>query len=238
MATGPAQPASGDETYWEADTQAAAPASEVPPTPEPEADSTGVDLTEYARVPAPRPWRLWHVMFLVASAAVFVWLAMLLFAVAWAIIALAIAGSIALGFAGVMGLGVIRARRRYARQDSLLSVLAIAAERNMPLAPAVVAFADQFRGLSYRRIMNLAAQLNWGTALPVALERAGRFVSRDATLLAWVGDQTGTLPRALRMAAAARSTMLPIWTAIAGSSVLSPRALARHGGDYRLPVCT
>ena len=63
--------------------------------------------------------------------------------------------------------------------------------------------------------MNLAAHLNWGTALPVALERAGRVVSSDAVLLAWVGHETVTLPRALRLAAASRSTVLPIWTAIA-----------------------
>ena len=100
------------------------------------------------------------------------------------------------------------------RQDSLLSVLAIAAERGMPLAPAVVAFADQYRGLSYRRIMDLAAQLNWGTMLPEALERSRKLVSRDAILLAWVGQAAGRLPRALRMAATTRSNQLPIWTAM------------------------
>ena len=42
--------------------------------------------------------------------------------------------------------GFVVARLRTSRQDALLSLLAIAAERGMPLAPAVAAFADQFRG--------------------------------------------------------------------------------------------
>jgi len=40
-------------------------------------------------------------------------------------------------------------------------------------------------------------------------------VSRDAVLLAWVGQVAGMLPKALRMAAASRSSHLPIWAAIA-----------------------
>jgi type II secretory pathway component PulF len=85
----------------------------------------------------------------------------------------------------------------------------------MALAPAVVAFADQYRGSAYRRLMTLAAQLNAGTALPEALGRARKIASRDAVLLAWIGQETGTLPKALRISAVSRSTHLPIWTAIA-----------------------
>ena len=127
---------------------------------------------------------------------------------------LLVMGGIVFLFAAVMGGGVILARGRSTRQDSLLSVLAIAAERGMPLAPAILAFADQYRGCSYRRIMDLAARINWGTILPEALERSRKLVSRDAILLAWVGQAAGTLPRALRMAATTRSNQLPIWTAI------------------------
>ena len=101
------------------------------------------------------------------------------------------------------------------KQDALLHILAIAAERGMPLAPAVAAFADQYRGLEHRRIMNLAARLNWGAPLPEALEGVARLVTRDATLLAWVGQAAGLLPKALRIAAETRSSQLPIWTSIA-----------------------
>jgi protein transport protein HofC len=123
-------------------------------------------------------------------------------------------GGFAFCFAAVMGAAVIVARGRSTRQDSLLSVLAIAAERGMPLAPAILAFADQYRRGSHRRITGLAARINGGTALPEALEQSRKLVSRDAVLLAWVGQAAGTLPRALRMAATTRTTQLPIWTAI------------------------
>jgi type II secretory pathway component PulF len=51
--------------------------------------------------------------------------------------------------------------------------------------------------------------------LPEALEQSRGVVSRDAVLLAWVGQASGKLPRALRLAATTRSTQLPIWTSIA-----------------------
>jgi protein transport protein HofC len=153
-------------------------------------------------------------MYLVAAAAVLFWLGMLV-AGSMLIVALLVMAGTVLLFASVMGAGVILARRRSTRQDSLLWVLAIAAERGMPLAPAVMAFADQYRGRTYTRIMDLAARLNWGTLLPEALERAPQVVSRDAVLLAWVGEAAGKLPRALRMAATTRTNQLPIWTAIA-----------------------
>jgi type II secretory pathway component PulF len=211
LATGPD---AGDETYLETDTAQVAPVGKTRPEPDRYGELAADDLKEFERVPRSEPWRLRHLMFLVAAVAVLMWVGILAFA-SILIGTLLVAAFMFVVFAAVMGAGVIRARGRYARQDSLLAVLAIAAERNMPLAPAVAAFADQFRGLSYRRIMNLAAQLNWGTALPMALERAGRVASGDAILLAWVGHETGTLPKALRLAAASRSTVLPIWTAIA-----------------------
>jgi type II secretory pathway component PulF len=214
LATGPSQPEAGDQAYWEADQSATASERETAVHPKPAPGLAAVDLKEFERVPQSEPWRLRHMMYLVAAVAVMMWLGILAFgSIVFGI--LAVAGGVVVLFAGVMGTGVILARSRAAGQDSLLSVLAIAAERSMPLAPAVAAFADQYRGLTYRRIMNLAAQLNWGTALPEAFERARKVVSRDAILLTWVGHETGTLPRALRLAAATRSNMLPIWTAIA-----------------------
>jgi len=115
----------------------------------------------------------------------------------------------------VVGGAVILARRRASRQDSLLSIMAIAAEHGMPLAPAVMAFADQYRRGSRLRIMELARQLDGGTSLPDALARQRKLASKDAVLLASVGDATGQLPQALRMASTARSARLPIWVAIA-----------------------
>ncbi len=152
-------------------------------------------------------------MYLVAAVALLMWVGMLLFDAA-AIGAIIVFGGIVLLFSSAMGFGSFLARRRAIRQDSLLSVLAIATERGIPLAPAVAAFADQFRGQLRWRIMNLAADLNQGTALAAALERQPKLASRNAVLLAWVGHESGTLPKALRMATGTRSAQLPIWTAI------------------------
>jgi type II secretory pathway component PulF len=206
VATGPAEPLPSDETHWEEDTPTLV--HEI----ESDADEA-LDAKLDEPRPAPQSWRLRHMMYLIAGLAILFWLAMLAID-ARAVGALLFMGAIVFCFAAVMGGTVILARARSTRQDALLSVLAIAAERGMPLAPAILAFADQYRRLSYRRIMNLAAQINWGTALPEALERSGTLVSRDAILLTWVGQAAGTLPRALRMAAMTRSKQLPMWAAI------------------------
>ena len=152
-------------------------------------------------------WRVSHMMWLVAAFAVVFWIVL-------QIGALAVLGGMVMLFAISIGAGVILARRRSTQQDSLLWILAIASEANMPLAPTVAAFADQYGGKYRRRIMNLAAELDSGRSVPEALESVRRVVSRDALLMARVGEQTGRLPVALRLAASSRSSQLPIWTAI------------------------
>jgi protein transport protein HofC len=215
VTTGPIEPSTSPESTWDADSVAAQPA--VAPSPNAaglDEPALQLDPAEYRSLSRGKPWRLSHLMYLVAAAAVIFWLGMMAAASA-ALVALLLMAGIVLAFAGVMSAGVIMARRGSTRQDSLLWVLAIASERRMPLAPAVMAFADQYRGRAFARIMDLAAQLNWGTILPEALERSPKLVSRDATLLAWVGQAAGKLPQALRLAATTRTTQLPIWTAIA-----------------------
>jgi len=173
---------------------------------EPEPEFNPAELTVPRR---PSGWRLRHMMYLIVVVAVLLWLFLL-------IGSLLLVGGFVVLVAAVIGGGVTLARRRATRQDSLLCVMAIAAEREMPLAPAMVAFADQYRGKSHQRIMDLAAHMNWGAMLPEALERAPKVMSRDAVLLSWIGQATGKLPKALRLAATARMTQLPIWSAIAG----------------------
>ncbi len=153
-------------------------------------------------------WRLSHMMWLIAAIAV------ILFLIVKVGAPFVVFGAVLL-FAMAVGAGVILARRRSTQQDSLLWIMAIAAEGNMPLAPTVAAFADQYRGKYRRRIMNLAAELDSGRSVPEALENVRRVVSRDALLLARVGEKAGRLPQALRLAASSRSSQLPIWTAIA-----------------------
>jgi protein transport protein HofC len=205
--SGPTQPFPGDAADPEAGTGAPAAAGEQPLDLE-------LDPARLAVASRAEPWRVRHLMYLVAGAAAFFWLAILV-ASSIVLVWLLIVGGLVFLFSSVMSACVIVARRRSTRQDALLWVMAIAAEKEMPLAPAVVAFADQYRGSSYRRIMDLAAQLNWGTSVPESLERARKVVSRDATLLAWVGEAAGMLPKSLRIAAATRSSSVPIWTVIA-----------------------
>jgi type II secretory pathway component PulF len=153
-------------------------------------------------------------MYLVAIVAVLLWLGTLV-ADRLVFVSVLIVSGLTMAFVSVIGAGVVAARRRSARQEALLGVLAIAAEHNMPLAPAVAAFAHQYRGLAHRRAMDLAAHLNWGDALPDALAHTRGLVSREAGLLAWVGQASGLLPKALRTAISSRSANLPIWIAIA-----------------------
>jgi protein transport protein HofC len=199
VSTGPAKPFAGDEIDRESEVAQSQPVGAV------ERDWK-LDPAQLSFSPRQGRWSVRHLMYLVAIVAVLLWLRILV---------IVILSSVVFLFATVMSIGVIVARRRSARQDALLSVLAIAAEKEMPLAPAVLAFADQYSGGSHRRIMELAAQLNGGAMLPEALERVPRVVSRDGVLLAWVGQAAGTLPKALRVAAASRVSYLSIWTAIA-----------------------
>ena len=111
--------------------------------------------------------------------------------------------------------GFVVARLRASTQEALLSLLAIASERGMPLAPAISAFADQFRGRAQRRILNVVAQLNAGKPLPEALEEPRRVVSRDATLMARVGHETGLLAPALRLIGGSRPAQVGTWSSIA-----------------------
>lgn len=187
--------------------------SDVPPGAKPKGHPTPEDIEaweaeQYAAAAKPVHWRLSHMMWLVGAVAILLWL----FVTAGGFL---IVASVTILFAMAIGSGVILARARTTQQDSLLWILAIAAERNMPLAPTVASFADQYRGRYRRRIMNLAAQLHGGCSLPEALERVPRVVSRDAVLMAHVGMETGRLPQALRAAASSRSSQLPLWTAIA-----------------------
>ncbi len=133
-------------------------------------------------------WRVSHMMWVVAAFALLFWIMA-------EVGALVVLGGIVMLFAMAIGAGVILARRRSTQQDSLLWILAIAAEAKMPLAPTVAAFADQYGGNYRRRIMNLAAELDSGRSVPEALESVRRVVSRDALLLARMGEQTGRCPR-------------------------------------------
>ena len=154
------------------------------------------------------PWTLQHMMWLVALIAIVFWLCITL---GWVLLFVIVA----MGFAMLVGLGFILARIRVTRQDALLRILAIAAERGVPFSTAVTAFADQFRGRSRHRAVKLIDSLEGGNLIPDALEQTPKALSRDAVLMAWIGQSTGMLPQALRLAGTFRSAQLSLWMATA-----------------------
>lgn len=203
--------AAGDaeEESWQAENEAtlAPPAQHLPELDEGQGDEED-DEEDFNRPARHGPWRLSHLMILVVVVALLLWVWIMLGPVSVLLLGLA---AIVLAITS----GFILARLKATRHDALLSILAIAAERGMPLAPAVAAFADQFRGGSHGRVMNVASQLNAGTPLPEALNTPSRAVSRDAILMAWIGHDTGLLAPALRLAVASRFAQIGTWTAIA-----------------------
>lgn len=165
-----------------------------------------VVLTPVATLPQ-TGLRVQHLMFAIVLCAFLVWTTMVLGAwmLVFAIMGLA---------AGAIGLGIILARRGSTQQESLLWALAIASERSLPLAPAALAFAEQFSGSFRAKVQLLAGLLAEGRSLPDALDETPRIFAPDSEVLVRVGWATGTLPRALRLAASSRASRQAAWGSI------------------------
>lgn len=114
----------------------------------------------------------------------------------------------------VLVMAVLRYRR--ARQYMLLSTLAVAAERLMPLAPAVEAFADERWGLMGYRARRLAGLLESGLSLPEALHHTPGLISREAQVTIRVGQESGVLATALRDLVRSHELHSPLWNQILG----------------------
>ncbi len=117
----------------------------------------------------------------------------------------------------VAGMALLRHYR--AQQYSLLTTLAVSAERLMPLAPAVEAFADERRGLTARRARRLAALLRSGETLPDALDRTPWLVSRQNQVTIRVGQESGMLAAALRDVVRAHELHTPVWNQTVGRAL-------------------
>jgi type II secretory pathway component PulF len=112
----------------------------------------------------------------------------------------------------------IMASRRRARQEALLWVLALAADRGRPLGNAVEALAQQSNGGDRRYAYRVAECLEHGLSLPDALDFVPGSVSPQGRLLARVGYDAGTLASSLRDAATTRSARPAGWQSF-GSKV-------------------
>jgi len=103
-----------------------------------------------------------------------------------------------------------------AGREALLCTLTVAAERLMPLVPAVEAFAQERGGLVGLRARTLARLLQSGWPLAEALAATGGLVSGDSLAMVRVGQESGSLAAGLRAAVRARDRDAALWGAIAG----------------------
>ncbi len=106
--------------------------------------------------------------------------------------------------------------RRATEQQALLWMLTIAAERDMPLIPALEAFAEERGGRRAIRARRMAALLAQGVALPDALDQAPGLLPPQALPLVRVGCQAGALAPALRQAASIRNLHTPVYLSLVG----------------------
>lgn len=125
-----------------------------------------------------------------------------------------IAGSLVVMVALMIGTAVLVASSKSTQQDALIWGLAIAAEHEMSLAPAVEAFSANSRGKFRRKLSVLAQELYGGVSLPEALTRVPRILPWDVELLVHIGWATGTLARVLREAVTTRLLYKPGWTKV------------------------
>lgn len=96
-------------------------------------------------------------------------------------------------------------KRNKGRQQALLALLAVAAQRRIPLGPTLRAFAQEQSGAFAVRTDGLAEALTAGVPLPQALYDARGLLPTEAQPLVQLGCRAGALAPALRSAAALRT---------------------------------
>jgi type II secretory pathway component PulF len=145
--------------------------------------------------------------------------------ICWAVIAVGIAGIIFTTSGELIGMALfiavivaviaiasnfaasamLRPHRR-SRQNALLWAMAVAVEKNIPLVPAIEAFA-QGGGIFNANAARLARLLRSGAALPDALDQCPEILPAKTLLAIRVGYESGSLAGALRQAAASRDSL-------------------------------
>lgn len=130
-------------------------------------------------------------------------------AIGWALLILGIIFALALTtnvlaivFVPILVFVLIMAVMKYwvTERRALFSVLAAAAERNVPLESAARAFASERSDRAARQARLLAEYLEAGVPLAAALRRSGLWMSSSAELAADLGQQLNLLGPALRRA--------------------------------------
>lgn len=111
----------------------------------------------------------------------------------------------------------IRARR--AQKQVLLSTMAVAAERMMPLVPVIDAYAAEQKGRLARKARLLASRLKSGWLLPDALDASEGLINREARATIRTGFESGALVAALKNAGGDRDSQDTVWAQLGGRLV-------------------
>jgi protein transport protein HofC len=116
--------------------------------------------------------------------------------------------------AAILVIGIMVHRYRSAEQNVLVELLAIAAEKQLPLAPSVEALAAEWGGTFGHRARALASLLKTGLPLAECLQRERGVAPPAVVLAARVGTEAGVLGPALREATESQTFQEPLWHAI------------------------
>ena len=102
------------------------------------------------------------------------------------------------------------------RQRGLLALVAVAVERQLPLASTIEAYAAEQGGWFGRRAYDFAVLLREGVPLAEAVELMPGVLPRSANLAVQVGQRIDALGPALREVVERQSAYQPLWQAMAG----------------------
>lgn len=170
--------------------------------------------TPYALAATPRglaTWKLSHLLILVFGVSLFLWAYATIGG--WAVVLLVL-----LLVMMLVASAFVAIRRTSSQRYSLLWMLAIAADHRMPVAMAVEAFADQYRGFFRRRVRRLSSTLGLGAPLSHALRSVPGLASSESSMLVEMGEETGRLGSALRQAASLQSARSAVGSLLASQA--------------------
>ena len=102
------------------------------------------------------------------------------------------------------------------RQRALLALVAVAVEKELPLAPTIEAYAAEEGGWFGRRAFDFAVLLGEGVPLVEAMDLMPGVLPRSEKLVVQVGQHLGALGPALRDAIEQQSAQQPLWQAVGG----------------------
>ncbi|MHC5538962.1 type II secretion system F family protein [Singulisphaera rosea] len=171
-------------------------------------DSTKGDRPIDFPSPPHRRLMLRHLMYTVFVAALIFWV------ISLADFYLVILTFLGLGFL-IVGSLITASKSRSRNRDTLTRMLAIASQHEVVLTTALTALAEDCRGSYRRKVLTLAAYLDYGEEFPRAIDQIPGVLPADVEILARVGWFSGKFSEALLEGAATRLALRPIYNLIA-----------------------